>query len=1737
MPAHTRSPAKGNGCPDAGRRIKSQVVALVLVALGTGAAILTCGYLMEKGVQLNRLSEIAGSRARRVEATFRSHSQMLGLAASEEAFRSTLEALKVAQDQFSEFGRRGEFMIAESRNDSLHSLLPISHDGGGEVPLLGPASTLAEPMRRALRGESGTLIGLDCRGTRVLAAYEPVRIPGHRIGLVAKVDLAEIRRPYWVAAGVGAGSAGVLVLLGGFLIRRAGDPLIRRIKESESRYRRLFEDSGQPIFLTSVDGTILDLNQAGADLLEGTREDLLGLETTELFVDPEDWVPLIAAVRADGTVRGWEIRLKGPGGRVITCLATVHFRPGRGPEKGQFETLLLDISDRKRAEEELRRSEERYFDLFQHAPDMLISVDMRTNRIRECNSAVFRKTGFSSEEIIGRDLTEFYPPSHRQAVLEARALLLADRGVEDLEVELRRKDGTAFPVGVNAAAVRDESGTVLAGRLSLRDLSEQREARDRLDRILEGSRDGFWDWPDFSRREVWWSDSFLHLLGYEPGALAPTLDLLEEMVHPKDREEVGQRIRTVLGGADDFESEYRIRKKDGSYAWFSVKGRIYRGADGNPAGMAGSARDISMRKALEESLRESESFLRQVVEEAEVGIAALDSDLRFVLWNPFMARVSGLEEDRVLGRRAEEVLPFLGETGGAEALRRVLRGEPHTLPDLPFAIPETGMSGWATGTLSPLRKPRGEVKGVLGIVREVSKRRAAEEAARASQERFRTLYESVQAGVLVQARDGRFLHANQVATRVLGISPGEVEERSALDPAWEMVDEEGNPVPGSEHPSMTTLRTGEAVRGAVRGLFSGDPDRTRWLIINTEPLFEEGESRPSGVVVTFQDITALRRYESQIQTERDRAQRYLEVAEVVLLALSREGRIEMINRKGCELLEAEESDLLGEDWFETALPAETAPRVRKVFDHLMRGEEEVARREESPIVSASGKVLTLSWNNSVLRDGSGEIVGTFSSGEDITARRCAEAEEREARAALERSQELLDRTGEMARVGGWEVDLRKGTVYWTRVTRMIHEVPDDYEPTLEEAVAFFHPEDRPVLEEAIQRAVTAGTPYDLEVRFITAGGRHLWTRCLGRATVVEGECVRLWGTFQDVTARREAEKALWKSEEKYRRLFNQMQSGFALHEMIWDEKGEPTDYRFLEVNPAFEVLTGLQRERMIGRTVLEVLPETEPEWVRRYGEVVRTGEPRTFEMGSAALGRHYQVSAFPTGGDRFAVTFFDVTATVAAEQARKENEERLELAQKVGRVGLLDRNLLTDVEVWSDTTYEIFGLDPQTATPGPETWMQRIHPEDRHQARASLGRLLSGEDAPDQAYRVVRPDGTVRWVRGVARVFPSPSGEPLGRLLATIHDITELKAAEEALQRSDARFRSVFESSPVGIVVVAATDGKILTTNRSFARLLGYEVDELVGLCPWDITHPEDREVSEGLSMGLLRGSSPGLQFEKRFLRKDGTPVWCRLTASAMGGGAAGARFGVGMVEDISEARAAREEILRTQERLRALAARLARIREEERTAISRELHDELGQSLTGLRMDLAMERAEVPEDRPDLRSRLEGLIRTVDGNVELVRALSSRLRPPVLDIMGLGPAIHWHVEEQKERSVLEFHLDLPESGPDLPEESSIAIFRIAQEALTNVHRHSGARAVWIRLRREENSMVLEVEDDGVGLPAKKIGAPVSLGLLGMEERAVSIGGELTFADREGGGTLVRLVAPTSTPHRKGSEA
>ncbi len=359
-------------------------------------------------------------------------------------------------------------------------------------------------------------------------------------------------------------------------------------------------------------------------------------------------------------------------------------------------------------------------------------------------------------------------------------------------------------------------------------------------------------------------------------------------------------------------------------------------------------------------------------------------------------------------------------------------------------------------------------------------------------------------------------------------------------------------------------------------------------------------------------------------------------------------------------------------------------------------------------------------------------------------------------------------------------------------------------------------------------------------------------------------------------------------------------------------------------------------------------------------------------------------------------------------------------------------------------------------------------------------------------------------------------------LLGVAIDISRRKKAEYQLRASEKKYKLLFESNPLPMWMLTIPERDFLDVNRAAVLQYGYSREEFLAMNVKDIRPEEDMEHFLAQPVSLRSGIYRAGIWRHR--KKDGTIIHAEIITYDVIFEKKPIRLVLAI--DVSEKIRAEEQIKQTSEQLRQLSARLQEIREQERTNIAREIHDELGQRLTVLKMDLAWLNKRIDTEDEIVNLKIQDSLGMVDNTIKIIRKIATDLRPSLLDDLGLIAAIEWHSKDFESRSGIKINFKSNLEEMDLPPNIATGLFRIYQEALTNVARHAWARNVKSVLRKHDDSLELVIADNGKGFDTTLLGKKETLGLLGMKERAAMMGGKLEIASMIDKGTEVTVIVP-----------
>lgn len=597
------------------------------------------------------------------------------------------------------------------------------------------------------------------------------------------------------------------------------------------------------------------------------------------------------------------------------------------------------------------------------------------------------------------------------------------------------------------------------------------------------------------------------------------------------------------------------------------------------------------------------------------------------------------------------------------------------------------------------------------------------------------------------------------------------------------------------------------------------------------------------------------------------------------------------------------------------------------------------------------------------------------------------------------------------------------------------------------------------------------------------------------------------------------------------------------------------DLRYLFAAGRGLAQVGLAPEMIVGRTLWEVFPQDAADYVASYYRRAFAGETVSFDLSFG--GRCYALCAAPLGDagdaedcfDSIIVAAQDITEREQAEVASREEHEELhaaneglhavneelyvankELEANRAELWLVNRQLAADN---SDLENLIHSARLPTLFLDRYLRIRRYTPPLRelfNLTPSDIGRLVTGithrlayagfvEDCDmvlDSLHPVEREVAATngRWF--IMRLLPfRASKDAIGGVVITFVDIREQKQAEARLRRQLDFIEAITAGLGEGVFVLGL-DGRVTLVNGSAEVMLGWTRPEILGRLMYEVVqlHREDQASLTAdalLPDGPRSGQAPkGRRYI--FTRRDGTRFPVSLTASPVVTG--GRLVGTALAfHDVTE-----EEHVKGM--LKSFSQRLIEAQEAERRRVARELHDEIGQALTAIKLNLQALPTS-PSSAPQLRESAD----IVDRALRQIRELSLDLRPSQLDDLGLVAALRWHVDRESRRAGLisEFVADLPETR--LPPELETACFRITQEALTNVVRHARAHRVRVELKQQGSELHLRVRDDGIGFDSGTVQtsrvSEINLGLRGMQERALIVGGRLEICSSPSDGTEV----------------
>ena len=1111
---------------------------------------------------------------------------------------------------------------------------------------------------------------------------------------------------------------------------------------------------------------------------------------------------------------------------------------------------------------------------------------------------------------------------------------------------------------------------------------------------------------------------------------------------------------------------------------------------------------VEEEKRVQQVLIDEEAQLTEAQHLAQMGSWQWAPKTGTVTWSKEIYRIFGYDPNLSPPTFKEHKQFFTPESWDRlhrSAEDAVRTGEPYALDLEGFRLDGTRM--WMTSRGEVIRDASNHLILVRGTIENITERKRAETALRESEERFRL---ATQAGKM-------FAYEWDAATDVI-VRSGESARILGIDETTQFT--------GQQALAKVHADDQEGILAAMAGLSPDKPhlqvsyrmvrpDGTViWVERTSRARFDKngGMLRIVGMVV---DVTERKLAERDLTLANDRLRLAMEAAKSVGWDRDvKTGRDTLFgDLQSMFGIPSEVHDGRVEDFYRYLHPNHRGRVLEAIQDAM---ESKKPYTAEFLVLRPDGTVRWVSARGKFYYSPDGEPVRMLGMSVDITDRKLAEE-------ALRESEERLRLAARAGKMYAFDWDVVTDVII--RSEEGAHIFGLTGEPTnltKQKLLASVHPEDRAAFVNSIAECTPESPNTQISYRLLRPDGSVLWLERTGHAFFDEqGRMVRMIGMVADITERKLAEVALRQKEAELSEAQRLAQVGSWQWNPLTDTVTWTRElYRITGRDPNLPAASYKQHSRLL----------TAESWERLQGsveEALRSGTPYELDLeyvrpdGSTIWARaRGEVERDVTGRIvRLRGTAQDITERRLAERDLTLANERLRLAMEAGKSVGWEGDVRTGRTAWFGDLKTIFGMPLERYVGDDEDFYRRVYPEDQLRVREVVKHAIQTKRPYAAEFRTLWPDGTVRWVAARGKFYYSPDGEPECKLGITV-DITERKLMEEALRESEERLRLAVQAGKMyAFDWDVATD--VIIRSEEATHILGLS-GESIGAIHQQVlasVHPEDRAKLIS-SIAALTPESPDFRTSFRFLRPDCSILWLERTGHAFFDNQGRMLRMVGMVADITERKQAEEALSR-------VGSRLIEAHEEERTWIARELHDDVGQQLALLANNLALMEQDFPDSAAELRYRVREQLKRAHEISADVQAISHRLHSSKLQYLGIVGAAKSFCQELSEQHKVE--IDFTHAGipPTVPEEISLCLFRVMQEALQNAVKHSGVRRFEAELHGASDGIHLTVRDAGLGFDTELAMINRGLGLVSMQERINLVNGTFSIESRPGRGTTI----------------
>ena len=1078
-------------------------------------------------------------------------------------------------------------------------------------------------------------------------------------------------------------------------------------------------------------------------------------------------------------------------------------------------------------------------------------------------------------------------------------------------------------------------------------------------------------------------------------------------------------------------------------------------------------------------------------------IITTDSDNKITNWNFYAEQLYGYKEGEVLGKDADMIFKIKNVDESLVNLRKVDSSEDFWKGELTHEH-KAGHTLFTEATYSAIIDESGKKTGTVSVIRDITARKNTEKIlqrltsnlekeVKIKAAELNTVFERITDAFIALDNDWNYTYANKKSAELHYRPIDGLIGRNI----WE------------EYPDLVNEPFYDALHLAKQ---TGEPQRLELFYSKTNTWFEDLiYPSPDGISVYYHDITDKKNATIILQQAHEKLSYHINNTPLGVVEFNMNLQIIQWSKRASEIFGWTKEELIDQENVVDALVyKDDIAIVRQAIINI------VEKKYDNGVIqlrnkNKKGQVIYCEWYNSVLKDVEGNVTGLIAMVHDITNRKEIQKE-------LEDSNERFNLVAKATNDAVWDWNIVENKIWGNEVFSQLYNIPIGTEISYEVFVQKQHPQDKIDIDENLRQAIRQKQSLvTKQFRFLLNEKDTLILN--NRANIIydnKGNPIRMLGAMQDITPQINNEQQIILEKELSDSIINSLPGIFYLY----NKKGD-----FYRWNTNFLKVTGYTIEELKNLSLINLFSkEQHAEVIAKVKNVFSKGEDfvEAFllnkdgeKMPYFFTGRIIQYE----GESCLMGVGIDISERVKSQQELAQSEERYRTIIEQASDGIFISDLsgkyldvnTNGVRLSGYTKDELLNLSVYDLIPV----------EDIDKNPVKFQEILTGNVAINE--RVLRrKDGSQREIEVSAKLLAD------GRYLGIVRDITTRKRAQEALRLSEEKYRLLFNQNPMPMFMVELPGRKFVDVNIAAIDFYGYNKEEFLRMTSNDIRPDYAAYELQNFDFTNETGvHNAGIWDHKK---NDGTIVRVNIIAHNIL--YEGKDVRLVLANDVTEKVKAEEELIKSHEALRQLATHLEKVRETERTLIAREIHDELGQQLTGLKMDISWLNRRLKNQDAEVQQKITETILLIDTTVKTVRRIATELRPSILDDLGLLAAMEWQSEEFEKRFEIACIFGSNVTDVKINPDQATGVFRIYQESLTNVLRHAEATEVIVNLQIKDQTLVLTIRDNGKGFIAKEIENKKTLGLLGMKERTTLMGGTYEISSQPGEGVSVVIVVP-----------